>query len=265
MIRILICGALGKMGANLLELLQGDTEACAVCGVDSAAPESLILPESSESAQATAWTHGVPVYKTFAEVAEAVDVVIDFSAPAVLGDLLGFAEERGIGAVLATTGYTEADLAKIEAASARIPVFRTANFSIGITLLMRLVREAAAFLGKDYDIEVIERHHNKKKDAPSGTALMLAESARSAFDGEKPFVFGREGMVGARGEEIGIHAVRGGTIVGEHEVMFAGEDEVITVTHSARSKRVFAVGAIRAAKFLVGKPAGKYDMNDILE
>ena len=134
-----------------------------------------------------------------------------------------------------------------------------------MNLLQKLVKEAAAFLGDAFDIEIIEKHHNLKKDAPSGTALMLAESANEGAGGAKRFIYGREGMVGAREKaEIGIHAVRGGTIVGEHEVLFAGEDEIVTLSHSARSKKVFAAGAVRAAKFLKGKPAGRYDMNDVL-
>jgi 4-hydroxy-tetrahydrodipicolinate reductase len=127
-----------------------------------------------------------------------------------------------------------------------------------------LVKQAAEVLGENFDIEIIEKHHNQKVDAPSGTALMLADSANSAFDGKKPYVNGREGQVGKRGNEIGIHAVRGGTIVGEHDVMFCGEDEVITLSHAAHSKKVFAAGAIKAAKWLAGKPAGKYDMKNVL-
>ena len=132
--------------------------------------------------------------------------------------------------------------------------------------MQALCKAAAQVLGENFDVEIIEKHHNLKKDAPSGTALMLADSVNEAFNGEKTYVDGRSGIVGARTKkEIGMHAVRGGTIVGEHEVMFAGEDEIITITHSARSKRVFAVGAIRAAKFLHGKGAGRYEMKDLLD
>ena len=147
--------------------------------------------------------------------------------------------------------------------SKKIAIFRTANFSVGVNLLVKLVKEAAEALGEQFDIEIIEKHHNRKVDAPSGTALMLADGANAAFGGEKEFLYGREGAVGKRKSEIGIHAVRGGTIVGEHDVMFAGEDEIITLSHSARSKRVFAAGAVKAAKWLVGKSSGKYDMNDV--
>ena len=167
-------------------------------------------------------------------------------------------------AVIASTGYTPEQLEEIKAASEKVAIFRTANFSLGINLLCELVKKAAETLGEKFDIEIIEKHHSQKVDAPSGTALMLADSANSAFGGSKPYVNGREGIVGKRGNEIGIHAVRGGTIVGEHEVLFCGEDEIISLSHSARSKKVFAAGAIKAAKWLAGKKAGHYDMKDLL-
>lgn len=236
------------MGANLVELLKGDKDLKAVCGVD--------INLGGQS---------VPVYPAFNEVKEQVDVIIDFSSPAVLKDELLWAVKNGCPVVLASTGYSAEDLRLIDETAKKIAVFKTGNFSLGINLLVKLVKKAAQTLGEGFDIEIIEKHHNQKVDAPSGTALMLAESANSAFDSGKPYLNGREGIVGKRGSEIGIHAVRGGTIVGEHEVLFAGEDEVITLSHSARSKRVFAVGAIRAAKWLIGKPAGKYDMNDVLD
>ena len=173
--------------------------------------------------------------------------------------------EVNVPAVLAATGYTAEDLKFIDKCAEKIAIFRTANFSVGVNLLVKLVREAAEALGEKFDIEIIEKHHSQKVDAPSGTALMLADSAKSAFDGGKDYLYGRVGNVGKRKSEIGIHAVRGGTIVGEHDVMFAGEDEIVTLSHSARSKRVFAAGAVKAAKWLVGKPAGKYDMTNVLE
>ena len=166
------------------------------------------------------------------------------------------------------TAVTGSDPSAVD--SADLVVFNAAvpaddpELSRAIELNKRRISRAA-FLGESFDIEIIEKHHHLKKDAPSGTALMLAESANEGAGGKKHFVYGREGMVGARdGAEIGIHAVRGGTIVGEHEVLFAGEDEILTLAHSARSKKVFAAGALRAAKFLHGKTAGKYDMNDVL-
>lgn len=206
-----------------------------------------------------------PIYTSFNEVKESVDVIIDFSSPAVLKDELAWAQKRNIPVVLASTGYTKDDLNLIENASRKVAVFKTGNFSLGINLLVKLVKKAAETLGEEFDIEIIEKHHRLKVDAPSGTALMLADGANSAFGGNRDYLNGREGIVGKRGNEIGIHAVRGGTIVGEHEVIFSGEDEIITLSHSARSKRVFAVGAIRAAKWVCGKPAGLYDMTDVLE
>ena len=244
MVDILICGACGKMGATLLELLQGDSKAKAVCGVDIRAPENA----------------RIPIYKTFGEVRQKVDVIIDFSSPAALFDELDWAVKNNIPVVLGSTGFDNEQLKYIDECAKKIPIFKTANFSLGVNLLMKLVRESAEVLGDKFDIEIIEKHHSLKADAPSGTALMLAECAN--ID-NKEYLYGRRDT-GKRGNEICIHAVRGGTIVGEHEVMFAGEDEIVTLSHSARSKKVFAAGAVKAAIFLAGKPAGKYDMQDIV-
>lgn len=247
--RILICGACGKMGGNVLSLLENDQTAVAVAGVD-------LFPKEI----------GVPVYQNFANVQEQADVIIDFSSAQNLQERLDYAKANKLGVVLASTGFNKDDLALIEEYSKEIAIFKTANLSLGVNLMQALCKVTAEILGENYDVEIIERHHNLKKDAPSGTALMLADSINEVFDNQKEYVNGRDGIVGARKrEEIGIHAVRGGTIVGEHEVAFCGEDEIITITHSARSKRVFAVGAIRAAKFLYGKPAGLYTMKDLLD
>lgn len=249
MVRILISGIFGHMGKNVLELAQADGEIECVCGVDLKKGDLC----------------GIPVYDSFKQVEQETDVVIDFSSASNLDNVLAFAEKSGAAVVLAATGYGESQLQQIAEAAKKIPLFKTANLSVGVNLLQKLVKEAADFLGESFDVEIVEKHHNLKKDAPSGTAYMLAESVNAAFRGEKTYVYGREGMVGARKKsEIGIHAVRGGTIVGEHEVMFAGEDEIITLSHSARSKKVFAAGALKAAKFMNGKPAGKYDMHDVL-
>lgn len=248
MTKILICGIGGKMGENLIKLIDGDEQAEVICGVDLHAHEMR-----------------VPVYKSFEEVNEKPDVIIDFSSHAVLKAELNWAVKNNVPAVLAVTGYDAEQLEFIDECSKKIAIFKTANFSLGVNLLVSLVNKAAKILGESFDIEITEKHHRYKADAPSGTALMLAESANSAFGDKKPYVNGREGICGKRGDEIGIHAVRGGTIVGEHEVMFAGDDEIITLTHSARSRSVFAAGAIKAAKWLVGKPHGKYDMQDLIK
>ena len=247
-IKVILCGACGKMGGNVLSLLENDEEAMAVCGVD-------LYPKEI----------GIPVYKSFSEIKEKADVIIDFSSPIGLEERLAYAKQNGLGIVLASTGFTAEDLALVERYSKDVAIFKTANLSLGVNLMQALIKTAAEVLGDAYDVEIIERHHNLKKDAPSGTALMLADTINEAFENQKRIVNGREGIVGAREKsEIGMHAVRGGTIVGEHEVMFAGEDEIITITHSARSKRVFAVGAIRAAKFLPKKVAGMYEMKHLL-
>ena len=247
-VRIILCGACGKMGGNVLSLLENDPEAVAVCGVD-------LFPKEI----------GIPVYSSFADIKEEADVIIDFSSPVNLAERLEYAKTHKLGIVLASTGFTAEDLKLVEEYSSSVAIFKTANLSLGVNLMQALIKTAAEVLGDAYDVEIIERHHNLKKDAPSGTALMLADTINEAFDNQKRIVNGREGIVGAREKsEIGMHAVRGGTIVGEHEVMFAGEDEIITITHSARSKRVFAVGAIRAAKFLPQKVAGMYEMKHLL-
>lgn len=247
-VRFLLCGACGKMGGNVLSLLEDDLDAVAVCGVD-------LYPREI----------GIPVYTSFKDVKEQADVIIDFSSPIGLEERLEYAKKNGMGIVLASTGFTAQDLEMVNAYAKEIPVFKTANLSLGVNLMQALIKTAAEVLGEAYDVEIVERHHNLKKDAPSGTALMLADSVNEAFEGKKKYVNGRNGIVGAREKsEIGIHAVRGGTIVGEHEVSFCGEDEIITISHSARSKRVFATGAIRAAKFLQGKGAGMYEMKHLL-
>lgn len=247
MIKVLVCGISGKMGGTICRLLENDGETKVVCGVD-------ITPSEKYK-----------TYSSFKDVEEKPDVIIDFSSPKILDDELAYAVANKVPAVLASTGYTPEQLAQIDKAAEKVAIFKTANFSLGVNLLVELVKRAAEVLGENFDIEVIEKHHSLKVDAPSGTALMLADSANSAFDEKKPYLKGRDGIVGKRGNEIGIHAVRGGNIVGEHDVLFCGEDEIITLSHSARSKSVFAAGAIRAAKWLVGQPAGKYDMKNVLE
>lgn len=248
MIDVLVCGIGGKMGTKVCEAISEKDDLHIACGVDINTPELTI-----------------PVYSSFGDVKERVDVIIDFSSPTALHDELEWAKTQHIPIVLATTGYSEDDLEYIKTCAEELAIFKTANFSLGVSLLAKLVREAAEALGEKFDIEIIERHHRLKTDAPSGTALMLADSANATFEGKKQYLYGRNCNIGRRDTEICIHAVRGGTIVGEHEVIFAGEDEIITLSHSARSKKVFAEGAVKAAKWIIGKPAGLYDMKDILQ
>lgn len=245
--KIILIGACGKMGRNITEISR-NYGAEIVCGVD-------LLPSPMP----------YPVYRSLKEITLQADALVDFSSPQGLNDTLRYCKTHGLPVLLGATGYTQADEETIETYSREIAVFKTGNLSLGINLLQLLVKKSARILGNGFDAEIIERHHNQKKDAPSGTALMLGKSINEGFEDDKKFVYGREGIVGARSDkEIGIHAVRGGTIVGEHEVTFAGEDEIITLSHSARSRKVFAVGAIRAVTWLQNKPAGLYDMNDLL-
>ena len=181
------------------------------------------------------------IYSGIGDVTETADVVIDFSHPSTLDSILAYAVDKQVPAILCTTGYSEAQLSQIDAASQKVALFHSGNMSLGINLLIALSRKAAQILGGSFDVEIVEKHHNQKIDAPSGTALIKREHS-----------------------EIGIHSVRGGSIVGEHEVIFAGHDEVVTLSHSAQSKGVFAAGAVNAAVFMKGKPAGLYDMNDLI-
>ena len=201
-------------------------------------------------------------YKTLKDVKEDFDCIIDFSNPVNLDMILDYENEYHKPIVLATTGYTDKQLKQIEELATSTPVLRSANFSLGVILLNKLVKEITPILKEDFDIEVVEAHHNKKIDAPSGTAKMLLKSITDATNyNVKP---GRDGISKREKNEVGIHSLRGGTIVGEHEVLYCGEDEVLTLKHSASSKKIFAKGAIKAAEFLVSRPNGMYDMEDVL-
>ena len=193
------------------------------------------------------------------------DVIIDFSHPSSLDDLLDYCMTNGTPIVIATTGYNDEQIAKIHKASEQIPVFFTFNMSLGINLLTELAKKATQILGGQFDIEIIEKHHNQKIDAPSGTAIMLANAINEELDNSCTYVYDRHSVRQKRAKnEIGMHAIRGGTIVGEHEIIFAGRDEVISLKHEAHSKQVFAVGSVNAAVFMCGKPAGIYAMKDLL-
>ncbi len=248
MINLLICGANGRMGKKVYEAVCLDDNIAAVCGIDRF--EDFSNPT-------------YPVYDSFDKVDNAVDVIIDFSSPASLYSILTFATAKGIPCILCSTGYTEEHVAKVTEASKRIALFRSANMSLGVNAILDLVKKAALSL-YGFDIEIIEKHHHNKVDAPSGTALMLADAVKETLP-EKFYVYGREGIVGKRNaDEIGIHAVRGGNIVGEHDVIFAGESETVTISHQATDRAVFAQGAITAAKFIIGKKPGLYSMKDVL-
>lgn len=250
MVKAVISGCFGKMGKVVGDVISKRDDIEAVAGVDKIMAGELSFEMVTDISDLTCKP----------------DVIIDFSHPSALPGLLNYAKTNGTALVLATTGYSETDIAEIKSASAQVPIFFTANMSIGINLLSALAKKAATILGDDYDIEIVEKHHNQKIDAPSGTALMLADSINEVRDERYNYIYDRHSQRKKRDKtEIGIHSVRGGTIVGEHEIIFAGRDEVITLSHSAASKEVFAVGAVNAAVFLSGKPAGMYSMQDLIE
>ncbi len=250
MTRIIITGACGKMGKVIASVVAARDDCEVVAGVDKYNDN----------------TAPFPVYATLEEVNEEADVVIDFSNPSLLDDLLTYCKKNNTAVVIATTGYDECEKKKIADAANECPVFFTYNMSLGINLLANLAKKAVNVLGDSFDIEIVEQHHNQKIDAPSGTALMLADAISEEFDKPMKYEYDRHSKREKRTkDEIGIHAIRGGTIVGEHEIIFAGRDENITLSHSARSKEVFAVGAVNAAVFMNGKPAGMYDMGELVK
>lgn len=249
MLNILLSGSNGKMGKKIQELCKDDEELKIAAGYDKLYDPSCPFPQ----------------YTDLKNVKDKVDVIIDFSRPDALNDLLNFAKKDLTPIILCTTGYNEDELLKIEETSKNIPVFKSANMSLGINIINNLLKKITPILYDRYDIEIIEMHHNQKMDAPSGTALMLANTIQDAIPEKTNLVKGRDGVKKRNKKDIGIHAIRGGTITGEHEVMFCGTSEIITVSHSALSRDLFAVGAIRAAKFMAGKKEpGMYNMDDLI-
>lgn len=238
------------MGHVIQQLVAGRTDCTIAAGVDLFADSAAAFP----------------AYTNIADVQEEADVIIDFSHPSLLTPILSYAAQKGgIPAVLCTTGYSAEQVEALKTAAQTQPVFYSRNMSLGINLLIELSKKAAKVLGDQFDIEIIEKHHNQKIDAPSGTALMLADAIASVRDGETQYVYDRHAQRKKREKsEIGLHAVRGGTIVGEHEVVFAGNHEVITLSHSAQSKELFATGAVNAAVYMCGKGPGLYDMSDMI-
>ena len=208
----------------------------------------------------------IPVYKSLVDCKEKADALIDFSRPTGLSEILEYITTTSTPAVLCTTGYSDEQQKAIDEASKKVAIFQSSNMSLGVNLLIDLAKKAGQFLGTSYDIEIIEQHHNRKVDAPSGTALSIAKAINEVYDNGLNFVYGRNLESGKRQpRDLGIHAIRGGTIVGKHDVMFIGSEEILTIAHSAQSPSVFALGALRAADFIASKSAGKYDMNDLIE
>lgn len=248
MTEIILNGCNGKMGMAVSNCVEAREDCKIVAGVDIN----------------TSKTRDYPVVSNISDV-NGGDVIIDFSHPSCLTSVLEFAVTKKIPAVIATTGLNEADVENIKAAAKRVPIFFTFNMSLGVNLLVELAKTAQKVLSNGFDIEIVEKHHNQKIDAPSGTAIMLADALNEAADGKYTYEYNRQTKCEKRStNEIGIHSVRGGNIVGEHDIIFAGTDEIVTLSHSAYSKNVFAVGAVNAAIFIKDKAPGLYNMSDLV-
>ncbi len=251
MVRIIMHGCNGKMGQVISDLIAADTEVEMVAGID-------------------ARDDGHNPYPVFTDINSCdieADCLIDFSAAVAVDKMLDYCVAKKLPCVLCTTGLSEEQLKKVDEASKEVAILKSANMSLGINLLLKMLKEAAGVLAPaGFDMEIVEKHHNLKVDAPSGTALALADSINEEFGNEYEYVYDRSARREKRpAKEIGISAVRGGTIVGDHDVIFAGADEVITFSHTAYSKAVFGKGAVQAAKFLAGKPAGMYNMANVID
>ncbi|HRF36643.1 MAG TPA: 4-hydroxy-tetrahydrodipicolinate reductase [Clostridia bacterium] len=252
MTNVLIWGIGGRMGRTLLECLNKNEYTTAVGGVDKFANQA---------------DFNIPIFQNISDINIKADVIIDFSRAEAIYDILPYAKENKIPVVLCTTGYSELDLDYINEMSKELPLFKSSNMSIGINLLIDLVKKATNLLGENFDIELIECHHNVKVDSPSGTALTIAEAINEEMNNTLEFKFGRHDNNERRKKnELGIHAVRGGTVVGRHEVLFLGNDETITIKHEANSKAVFAEGAVKASIYMSTiKTPGIYNMKNLIE
>lgn len=250
MVKIIMHGCNGHMGQVISGIVEKDPDAEIVAGID--------IAEQGKNSY--------PVFTDIDACQVEADAIIDFSSAKATDKLLEYSAARQIPVVLCSTGLSQEQLAKVEETSRKVAVLKSANMSLGINTLLKLVQDAAKVLAAaGFDMEIVEKHHRLKLDAPSGTALALADSINEAMDNQYHYVYDRSQKREKRDDkEIGISAVRGGTIVGEHEIIFAGQDEVIEFKHTAYSKAIFGKGAVEAAKFLAGKPAGRYDMSDVI-
>lgn len=249
-VNIILSGCNGKMGKVITNLVSTRSDCKISAGID-------LVHSSTEVS--------FPVFKKPSLINCNADVIIDFSNPCLLNSLLCYSINNCKPLVLCTTGYSNSQIEQIQQASAHIPIFYSRNMSLGINLLIELSKKAAIVFGENFDIEIVEKHHNQKIDSPSGTALMIADEISNTLNNKPVYVYDRHSYRQKRqNNEIGIHSVRAGTIVGEHEVIFAGHDEVLTITHSALSKEIFASGAINASFFIINQKPGLYDMSDML-
>ena len=249
MIKVILSGCGGRMGKAVAAAVGNEVRIVAGVDVNAASIDA----------------SDFPIYESITEFSDKADVIVDFSHHSALPSLLDYAKATKTPVVVATTGHTDEELALMNEVASEVAIFHSGNFSIGINLIINLAKQAARTLGADFDIEIIEKHHNKKLDAPSGTALMIANAVADERE-ESEYIYDRHSVRKAREpKEIGIHSVRGGSIVGEHEVIFAGANEVVSISHSAASREIFANGALRAAIYLAGKSAGLYSMTDLIE
>ncbi len=248
MVKVILHGCNGRMGSVLTDLIKDNPDMRVVAGID-----------------VTKRDREYPVFTSLEICDVAADVMIDFSSPLSVHSFIPTAVEKKLPVVVATTGLKEKELSLLEEASRSIPIFRSANMSIGINLMQEILHTVAKVIGDRFDIEIVEKHHHFKKDAPSGTALMLADSINEALKEKKTYIHGRSGNDALRkNSELGIHAIRGGSIVGEHEAIFAGQDEIISIEHKAYSRTVFATGAIAAASYISNLSHGMYNMQDLI-
>ena len=246
---IILCGCNGKMGQAIVNESQKFCNMNIIAGVD-------IKPDSSKS---------FPIFSSINDVNIKADIIIDFSNPLALNSILEYSQNQKLPVVICTTGFSKEQVEKINEASKNIPVFYSGNMSLGINLLIELCQKATNVLGDSFDIEIIEKHHNQKIDAPSGTALMIANGISEHLDEKYEYKYNRTTSREKRKKnEIGIHSIRGGTITGDHEVIFAGKDEIITISHHAASRNIFANGAINAAKYILNKTPGLYKMKNLI-
>lgn len=248
--KLLIHGSGGKMGKVVAEIAANDPDCTVVAGIDARNTEAAF-----------------PTFSDFSQCNIDADVIIDFSTASAVPALLDYAKAKKTAVVICTTGLSEETLELLTQASKEIPVLKSANMSVGVNLLLELVQKAAQILSESgFDIEIIEKHHNQKIDAPSGTALAIADAINQAMENQYHYIYDRSQKKEKRDtKEIGIHALRGGSIVGEHDVIFAGRDEIIELNHKATSREIFAVGAVKAAKFLANQASGYYTMKDVIQ
>ncbi|MBP2033373.1 4-hydroxy-tetrahydrodipicolinate reductase [Clostridium algifaecis] len=247
MVQIILNGCNGKMGKVVSNLAQNSDTLSIVAGID-------------RNSSGTYY----PVFSSIEECNVSADVILDFSRPDALDSLIKYAKSNNLGVILCTTGYSDNQIKTINDISKEIPVFRSANMSIGVNVVNNILKNISALLYKNFDIEVIEKHHNQKVDSPSGTALLLADTIKASLPEEVSYVNGRNGIRKRKHNEIGIHSIRGGSIVGEHEIIFAGQGETIEIKHTALSRDVFAVGALKACEFMYKKEKGLYSMDDVI-